>query len=185
VSATRTVHVQLAGRMWRVDVAPAATPEAPPALTVTQGTAAPTTVTVNVLELQPGLLSLLFTPISSEQATQQSVEARLDVAPNGIAVVLNGHRYEFSIEDPRSLRSRRAASGGTEGPRTLNSPMPGRVIRILAPQGTTVEAKQGILVVEAMKMQNELKSPKSGVVSKILVSEGETVAAGQALATIS
>jgi biotin carboxyl carrier protein len=182
MSAIRTVHVQLGGRLWRVDIAPGATPEASPAVTVTADTASPTTVAVNALELQPGLLSLLFTPPSGER---QSLEARLDVAPTGTAIVLNGRRYEFSIEDPRSLRSRRAASGGTDGPRTLNSPMPGRVIRILAPQGTTVEAKQGILVVEAMKMQNELKSPRAGVVSKILVSEGETVAAGQALATIS
>jgi biotin carboxyl carrier protein len=62
--------------------------------------------------------------------------------------------------------------------------MPGRVLRILVPAGSPVKAQQGILVVEAMKMQNELKSPKEGTVARILVAEGDTVTAGQALATI-
>ena len=191
-----TVHIQLAGKSFRVDIVPATTPQAPPAISVAQGDAEPEPVSINVLEIQPGLLSLLFTPpaaatsgpAASRQSgpvnRQESTEARLDLSPTSSAVVIGGHRYEFSVEDPRSLRSRRAGAGAADGPRTLYSPMPGRVIRILLPQGSAVAAQQGVLVVEAMKMQNELKSPKAGVVTKMLVSEGDTVAAGQPLATI-
>jgi biotin carboxyl carrier protein len=62
--------------------------------------------------------------------------------------------------------------------------MPGKVVRILANVGTAVEAGQAILVIEAMKMQNELKSPKKGTVKKLNVSEGAAVEAGQALAEV-
>jgi biotin carboxyl carrier protein len=62
--------------------------------------------------------------------------------------------------------------------------MPGKVVRIIVPQGESVEAGKGVLVVEAMKMQNELKSPKAGKVQKILVAEGATVNAGDTLAII-
>jgi biotin carboxyl carrier protein len=62
--------------------------------------------------------------------------------------------------------------------------MPGRVVRVLAQAGDKVEANQGIVVIEAMKMQNELKSPKAGVVVEVRVSAGDTVAAGQVLAVI-
>jgi biotin carboxyl carrier protein len=187
-----TFHIQLAGKSFRVDIVPATTPQGPPAISVAQGDAEPKPVSINVLEIQPGLLSLLFTPQGAAAASrqsgpvdrQESTEARLDLSPTSAAVILRGHRYEFSVEDPRSLRSRRAGAGAADGPRTLHSPMPGRVIRILLPQGSAVAAQQGVLVVEAMKMQNELKSPKAGVVTKMLVSEGDTVAAGQPLATI-
>jgi biotin carboxyl carrier protein len=62
--------------------------------------------------------------------------------------------------------------------------MPGKVVRIVAPVGTEVEAGQSVLVIEAMKMQNELKSPKKGIVRKLNVSEGAAVEAGQALAEV-
>ena len=60
--------------------------------------------------------------------------------------------------------------------------MPGKVVRILAPPGTAVEAGQGLLVIEAMKMQNEMKSPKKGTIKKLTVKEGAPVEAGQVLA---
>jgi pyruvate carboxylase subunit B len=66
----------------------------------------------------------------------------------------------------------------------IKAPMPGKVVRILAPAGTQVENGQSVLVIEAMKMQNELKAPKSGVVKKINVEEGAAVDAGQALAEV-
>jgi biotin carboxyl carrier protein len=62
--------------------------------------------------------------------------------------------------------------------------MPGKIVRVLVPEKGEVEAGQGVIVVEAMKMQNELKSPKKGVVAKVLVSEGATVNAGEALVII-
>jgi biotin carboxyl carrier protein len=62
--------------------------------------------------------------------------------------------------------------------------MPGKIVRILAPAGTAVEAGQGVLVIEAMKMQNEMKSPKKGTIKRLTVKEGAPVEAGQVLAEV-
>jgi pyruvate carboxylase subunit B len=62
--------------------------------------------------------------------------------------------------------------------------MPGKVVRVLVSQGAQIEAGAGVLVVEAMKMQNEVKSPKKGIVQKILASEGAAVNAGDVLAIV-
>ncbi len=99
-------------------------------------------------------------------------------------LVIGRERFAAEVRDPRSLRSRRAVSEGAAGPAKLLAPMPGKVVRIVAAQGSEVEAGQGVLVVEAMKMQNEIKSPKKGVVQKISVKEGDTVNAGETLAVI-
>jgi len=64
------------------------------------------------------------------------------------------------------------------------APMPGKVVRVLVRAGEAVEAGKGVVVVEAMKMQNEVRSPKSGKVERLLVSEGQTVAAGEVLAIV-
>jgi biotin carboxyl carrier protein len=93
-------------------------------------------------------------------------------------------RFAVEVRDPRSLRSRRAAAGASEGPQKIVAPMPGKIVRILAPAGTAVEAKQGIIVVEAMKMQNEMKAAKKGTVKQVLVAEGATVNAGDVLAIV-
>jgi biotin carboxyl carrier protein len=93
-------------------------------------------------------------------------------------------RFAAAVRDPRSWRSRRAGNAGIEGPQKLHAPMPGKVVRVLAPPGTMVAAGQGVLVIEAMKMQNELKSPKAGVVKQIAVAEGSSVTAGEVLAVV-
>jgi biotin carboxyl carrier protein len=92
-------------------------------------------------------------------------------------------RYGVVLRDPRSLRSR-ASAADDKGPRKLVAPMPGKVVRVLAEEGVEVEPGQGVLVVEAMKMQNEIKSPKKGVVRKIAVPTGGTVNAGDVLAVV-
>jgi biotin carboxyl carrier protein len=92
-------------------------------------------------------------------------------------------RYAVQLRDPRSLRGRPSADNG-KGPRKLVAPMPGKVVRILAAESTEVEAGQGVLVVEAMKMQNEIRSPKKGVVRKIVAAEGAAVNAGDVLAVV-
>jgi len=66
----------------------------------------------------------------------------------------------------------------------VTAPMPGKIVRVLVKAGETVEAGQGILVVEAMKMQNEVRSPKSGTVERLLVSENQAVGAGDVLAVV-
>lgn len=93
-------------------------------------------------------------------------------------------RYSAELRDPRSLRSRRAGMAAEEGPQRLLASMPGKVVRVLLQEKAAVEAGQGILVVEAMKMQNEIKSPKKGTVQKIVATEGTAVNAGDLLAIV-
>jgi biotin carboxyl carrier protein len=92
-------------------------------------------------------------------------------------------RFAVEIRDPRSLRGR-ARAVDDQGPKKLTAPMPGKVVRVLVSQGAEVAAGAGVLVVEAMKMQNEIKSPKKGTIQKILVSEGAAVNAGDVLAIV-
>ena len=115
----------------------------------------------------------------------KAYEAKREFSLSGEThVIIGSERFAVEVRDPRSLRSRKAAAGVGEGPQRVVAPMPGKVVRILTQQGAAVEAGQGIIVVEAMKMQNEIKSPKKGVVQKIAVAEGGSVAAGDALAII-
>jgi biotin carboxyl carrier protein len=92
-------------------------------------------------------------------------------------------RFAVEVRDPRSLRGR-ARAVDDSGPKKLIAPMPGKVVRVLVRQGTEVEAGAGVLVVEAMKMQNEIKSPKKGMIQKILVAQGAAVNAGDVLAIV-
>lgn len=92
-------------------------------------------------------------------------------------------RFAAEVRDPRSLRGRVRAVDD-QGPKKLTAPMPGKIVRVLLSQGAHVEAGTGVLVVEAMKMQNEIKSPKKGMIQKILVSEGAAVNAGDVLAIV-
>jgi biotin carboxyl carrier protein len=169
-----TLYLLIDGEACRVEIRTAAS--GAPQFFFARGDKPLEEISAEAITLEPGILSLI--------TDGRSLEARLDVTPQSTAVLLDGRRYEFSQFDPRSLQARRATAGGDDGPRTLKSPMPGRVLRILAPAGSAVAAQQGVLVVEAMKMQNELKSPKEGTVTRVLVAEGDTVTAGQALAII-
>jgi len=77
-------------------------------------------------------------------------------------IIIGSERFAAEVRDPRSLRSRRASVGIGEGPQKIIAPMPGKVVRLMVAEKDEVEAGQGILVVEAMKMQNEIKSPEEG-----------------------
>ncbi len=123
--------------------------------------------------------------LSIVQDDGKAYEVKRERALNGeLHMLVGSSRYPCEVNDPRSLRTRRAGAGSTEGPQKIVAPMPGKVVRILVPQGEMVEAGKGVVVVEAMKMQNELKAPKSGKVQKLLAQEGTTVNAGDVLAII-
>ncbi|HLW85279.1 MAG TPA: biotin/lipoyl-containing protein [Candidatus Sulfotelmatobacter sp.] len=98
-------------------------------------------------------------------------------------VWVGSQRFASEVRDPRSLRSR-ARADDDHGPRKLTAPMPGKVVRVLVREGDAVEAGAGVLVVEAMKMQNEIKSPKKGTIQKMLAAEGVAVNAGDVLAIV-
>jgi biotin carboxyl carrier protein len=98
-------------------------------------------------------------------------------------VWVGSERFASEVRDPRSLRSR-ARLADEQGPRKLTAPMPGKVVRVLAREGDEVEAGAGVLVVEAMKMQNEIRSPKKGTIQKMHAAEGVAVNAGDVLAIV-
>ncbi|HEV7553760.1 MAG TPA: biotin/lipoyl-containing protein [Candidatus Angelobacter sp.] len=131
---------------------------------------------VDVVYRQNGVLSLLLDGRSYE-VKQETVGAET-------RVVVGHERFSASVRDPRSFRSRRRAGVAEEGVMKVKAPMPGKVVRVLVGVGTQVELGQSVIVIEAMKMQNELKAPKKGVVKKISVAEGAAVDAGQALAEV-
>jgi biotin carboxyl carrier protein len=96
-----------------------------------------------------------------------------------------GHTpYAAEWRDPRSLRGRKRGDADDDSPKKLIAPMPGKVIRVLLQENAQVEAGQGIVVMEAMKMQNEIKSPRKGTIQKILATEGASVNAGDVLAIV-
>jgi len=99
-------------------------------------------------------------------------------------IIIGSERFAAEVRDPRSLRSRRAAAGAAAGPAKILAPMPGKIVRVIAALGDEVEAGQGLVVVEAMKMQNEIKSTKKGKVTKIAVHEASAVNAGDLLAIV-
>src|SRR5262249_48954231 len=114
----------------------------------------------------------------------RSYEVCQEPAGAETSIVVGNERFNVTVRDPRSLRSRRGAGDSSQGLKKIVAPMPGKIVRIVAPAGTEVEAGQPVVVIEAMKMQNELKSPKKGKVKKINVSEGAAVEAGQTLAEV-
>jgi biotin carboxyl carrier protein len=133
-------------------------------------------VVADVVKVHPDVLSLLIDGRSYEIRREQTAE--------GLYLWAGGASFAVEARDPRSLRSRRDAAGNADGPKKLVCPMPGKVIRVLVTEKSAVEAGQGIVVVEAMKMQNEIKSPKKGLVQKILAVTGASVNAGDVLAIV-
>ncbi len=135
-------------------------------------------IDADVVEIAPNTLSILI--------RGESHEIRVARSPDGQLSIQTGLR-EFTAEvtDQRSWRGRRLGHVEAEGSQQITAPMAGKVVRLLAKSGDTVEVGQGLLVVEAMKMQNEIRSTKSGVVERFLAEEGQTVNAGEILAWIS
>jgi len=114
----------------------------------------------------------------------RAYEVKRERVREELHVVIGADRYAAEVRDPRSLRTRKTGEAGLAGPKKLVSPMPGKIVRLLLGEGAEVHAGQGIVIVEAMKMQNEIKSPKDGIVKKVLTTEGATVNAGEALAIV-
>jgi len=112
----------------------------------------------------------------------ESHQIRIARRPDGTLTLHTGcAEYHAEVIDPRSWRGRRHGALEAEGRQQIAAPMPGKVVRVLVKPGDPVEAGQGLLVVEAMKMQNEIRSPKSGRVEKLLAKEGQAVNAGEVL----
>jgi len=99
-------------------------------------------------------------------------------------VSISGHRIPVEILDGRKMLQRTSRNSERGGASEIRAPMPGKIVRILLTAGAEVAAGQGIVVMEAMKMQNEMKSSMSGRIRKIEVVEGETVRSGDLIAIV-
>jgi biotin carboxyl carrier protein len=132
-------------------------------------------IAVDAVLARPDVLSL--------RIGNKAYEVKCERVGSDMHLWVGSVRFAAEVRDPRSLRSR-ARAADDRGPRKLTAPMPGKVVRVLVSQGAQIEAGAGVLVVEAMKMQNEVKSPKKGIVQKILASEGAAVNAGDVLAIV-
>jgi biotin carboxyl carrier protein len=154
-----TVDLQRVGDQWRI---------------ILEGE----TVDADVAEIAPNTLSVLL--------RGESHEIRVARSSDGLLKIQTGLR-EFTAEvtDQRSWRGRRLGHVEAEGRQQITAPMAGKVVRLLVKFGEKVEVGQGLLVVEAMKMQNEIRSTKSGTVERLLAEEGQAVNAGETLVWIS
>ena len=132
-------------------------------------------VEVDAVLARPDVLSL--------RIGNNAYEVKCERVAGEIYLWVGSQRFAAEVRDPRSLRGR-ALAVDDRGPKKLTAPMPGKIVRVLVSVGADVEAGAGVLVVEAMKMQNEIKSPKKGTIQRILVSEGAAVNAGDVLAIV-
>ena len=116
----------------------------------------------------------------------RSYEVAVERRSNGERIVyVNGVAVPISIMDPRERLVRRRGTVSAEtGPRSIVSPMPGRIVKVLVREGEVVAAQQGLVVVEAMKMENEVRAPRAGQVSAVKVVEGMSVEAKSVLVTL-
>jgi len=127
------------------------------------------------VQVEPGVYSVLV--------EGKVFEVRAATAQDALMLEVQGRRLAAEIRDPRnSSRLSKAAVGA--GRQSILAPMPGKVVRVLVSQGDTVEAGQGLVVVEAMKMQNEMKASRPGRVVEVRVKDGDTVGSRDTLVVL-
>jgi biotin carboxyl carrier protein len=156
---TNTVDVERVGDEWRV---------------ILNGEPVP----ADVVEIAPNTFSILLRGESHEIRIARSRDGQLSIQ-TGL------REFAAEVTDQRSWRGRRLGHVEAQGRQQITAPMAGKVVRLLVKSGEKVEVGQGLLVVEAMKMQNEIRSTKSGIVERLLAEEGQTVNSGETLAWIS
>jgi biotin carboxyl carrier protein len=156
---THTVELECLGNQWRI---------------ILNGEQ----LDADVAEIAPNTLSILTRGESHEIRVLRSAEGQLKIQ-TGL------REFTAAVTDQRSWRGRRLGHVEAEGRQQITAPMAGKVIRVLVKFGEKVEVGQGLIVVEAMKMQNEIRSTKSGTVERLLAEEGQAVNAGETLVWIS
>ena len=124
-----------------------------------------------------------FVLVSDSRVFDCRVEGRAE-SGQPLDVLVGTERHTVTLTDPKRLRGGAVDGGHADGAARIIAPMPGKVVRLLAAVGDEIQAGGGIAVVEAMKMQNEMKSPKAGKVAAVNVTVGATVNGGDVLAII-
>jgi biotin carboxyl carrier protein len=132
-----------------------------------------------VEEITPGVYSIILNGRTYEAfVSKLAVDSPGITSPHAVAVGLR--RYLIELRDPRRWRRAGSAIEG-EGPQEIIAPMPGKIVKILVKEGQEVERGQGLMVIEAMKMQNELRASRAGRVERIHMKEGSGVESGARL----
>jgi biotin carboxyl carrier protein len=165
----RLIEIASRGTLYRIALHPG--PEA-------RDSSPPRVLEVDAVHLAGHAVSLLV----GSKSYACDLEPRKDGA---VAVLVNDSLHALEVLDERKLRLRRAGGKfSLEGPQRIDAPMPGRVVRVLVKPGDKVGEGQGLVVVEAMKMENELKSPKAGTVAELHAVEGAAVESGAKLVVV-
>ena len=133
--------------------------------------------TLDVSQPEPGLYVL-------RDGSKKTVAFVSNLTDGASQVSIGGHTLDVQLTAPKRLRGSSVNAEHSGGSAEIKTAMPGKVVRILKAVGDEVEKGDGVIVVEAMKMQNEMKSPKDGVIKQIRVSESDTVGAGDVLVVI-
>ena len=128
---------------------------------------------VDAHQVQDSVWSILY----GTESFEVDVQGRDDE----YEVLIGGDCYKFSLMNEQRKALIRAGGKGAAGKALVTSPMPGKVLKLLVAEGEEVQTDQGVIVVEAMKMENELKSAVTGKVKEIFVKEGEVVELGSKL----
>ncbi|RPI54746.1 MAG: hypothetical protein EHM55_09910 [Acidobacteria bacterium] len=168
------VNVTVGGRPWKIAIEPASERPRQVAVTVDGRRRV-----LDVSWIDADTLSMI------DGGT--ACEIRMHRRDNGVVgVEIGGRIYEAVVQkgfrDPFSASRSAKTDPGTFS--AIKSPMPGRVLRVLVAVGDSVAAHQGVVVVEAMKMENELRAPRDGIVKEIVVAVGATVEAGTVLVVV-
>ena len=121
-----------------------------------------------------------------EPATGVSREVQVTPgnSPGELLISTSGRTVVATVNGRRTGRAAADGGAGAHGEQAVTAPMPGRVVRVLVAQGDEVAVRQGVVVVEAMKMENELRSPKAGRVKEVSVAPGTSVEAGRVLVVV-
>ncbi|MBI5498252.1 MAG: acetyl-CoA carboxylase biotin carboxyl carrier protein subunit [Deltaproteobacteria bacterium] len=139
---------------------------------------------VHAVSLPGGVVSLVIDGQSYDMDFERAAPS--DPLDPRVNVRVRGEVFQMEVLEQRKHQLRATASRGAkhDGPATVTSPMPGKVVKLLREVGAAVAVGDGVVVVEAMKMENELKSPTAGVLKEIRCKEGQAVEAGTVLVVV-
>jgi biotin carboxyl carrier protein len=128
-------------------------------------------------QVAPGIYSIFIDGRSYEVLISSQPGQTTPAREGPYTVTVRGRSHLVQVLDPRRRRRAGALDGG-EGPLEILAPMPGKVVKVLVAEGQQVSSGDGLLVIEAMKMQNEIRASRTGRVEKVHVGEGAGVEAG-------